>query len=307
MVNLMIPPRDIELISAYLDRQLKPKELARLEVRLKSEPDLQEMLESLRRTRLMLRSLPPRKAPRNFTLTPAMVGAKPARTFQPVFGMVSALAIILLLFVFIGDLLTLPGYVGMFPVSRAPAVSEEISTEQFAVESGEDALVFPTEQPTESVALMQEAPASLKTMPTDQEEVGVLGEVPPEAAEEARMLEEAATPAQDALPAISAAPAFDAQGTPTPTSTLDPALTSTLEVMAAPTEALALAPQPESESMPAASGVEEPSLLASPAESDEQRSTLWIQLVFWMVELLLAVVAVGAGVVAFYTWYRSKV
>jgi hypothetical protein len=308
MVKPMIPTRDIELISAYLDQQLKSKELARLEIRLKNEPALQDMLQSLRRTRLMLRSLPPRKAPRNFTLTPAMVGAtRPARTYQPVFGVVSAVAIMLLLFVFIGDLVTLPGYVGMFPVSQAPSASEEISAEQFAVDSGEDALVFPTDQPTQSADPMLAAPAAQKAQPTEEGIVGIFGEVPPEATEDARMMEEPAPPALDALPQAGESQAFDIQEAPTPSSTPTQELTSTLEVMAAPTEALAMAPESEGESMPLLPGAEEPSLLTSHTGQDDQRSDLWVQLVFWMVELLLVVVAVGAGGVAFYTWYRSKV
>ena len=66
--------RDLELLSSYLDGQLKPSESARLERRLASEPDLRSVLDDLRAARGLLRQLPVRKAPRNFTLTPKMVG-----------------------------------------------------------------------------------------------------------------------------------------------------------------------------------------------------------------------------------------
>ena len=62
--------RDVQQLSAYLDGQLKPSEAARLESRLQSEPGLASIFEELRQTRSLLRQLPQRRAPRNFTLTP---------------------------------------------------------------------------------------------------------------------------------------------------------------------------------------------------------------------------------------------
>jgi hypothetical protein len=66
--------RDYENLSAYLDGQLAPGEQNRLEERLKTRPELKQALEEMTRTRAMLRAAPRRRAPRNFTLTPAMVG-----------------------------------------------------------------------------------------------------------------------------------------------------------------------------------------------------------------------------------------
>ena len=93
--------RDVEKLSAYLDGQLKPSEAARLESRLQSEPELASIFEELRQTRSLLRQLPQRRAPRNFTLTPKMVGRKPPlpRTY-PVFRFATALATLLLFFTF---------------------------------------------------------------------------------------------------------------------------------------------------------------------------------------------------------------
>ena len=94
--------RDLELLSSYLDGQLKPSDSARLEVRLSADPDLRAVLDDLRSARGLLRKLPLRKAPRNFTLTPKMVGKNPPlpRAY-PAFRFVSALAT-LLLFVTLG-------------------------------------------------------------------------------------------------------------------------------------------------------------------------------------------------------------
>lgn len=89
--------RDLELLSSYLDGQLSPSDATRLEARLLVEPDLRSVLRDLRGTRSLLRQLPMRKAPRNFTLTPKMVGKNPPlpRAY-PAFRFTSALATILL-------------------------------------------------------------------------------------------------------------------------------------------------------------------------------------------------------------------
>ncbi len=93
--------RDLELLSSYLDGQLKPSDSARLEARLASDPNLRSILDDLRGARGLLRKLPMRKAPRNFMLTPKMVGKNPPlpRTY-PAFKFVTALAAVLLFFTF---------------------------------------------------------------------------------------------------------------------------------------------------------------------------------------------------------------
>jgi hypothetical protein len=91
--------RDIELLSSYLDGQLSSVDTAHLEARLRTDPDLRSVLQDLRGARSLLRQLPMRKAPRNFTLTPKMVGKNPPlpRSY-PVFKFSAALATILLFF-----------------------------------------------------------------------------------------------------------------------------------------------------------------------------------------------------------------
>ncbi len=92
---------DVEKLSAYLDGQLKSSEIARLESRLQTDPELASVLKDLRQARGILRQLPQRRAPRNFTLTPKMVGQKPPlpRTY-PVFRFATVLATLLLFFTF---------------------------------------------------------------------------------------------------------------------------------------------------------------------------------------------------------------
>ncbi len=70
-------PRDIEQLSEFLDGRLQPSASARLESRLASEPELVSALDGMRESCALLRRMPKRRAPRNFTLTPKMVGLKP--------------------------------------------------------------------------------------------------------------------------------------------------------------------------------------------------------------------------------------
>jgi anti-sigma factor RsiW len=93
--------RDIELLSSYLDGQLSSSDSTRLEARLRTDPELRSVLQDLRGARSLLRQLPMRKAPRNFTLTPQMVGKNPPlpRSY-PAFRFTATLATILLFFTF---------------------------------------------------------------------------------------------------------------------------------------------------------------------------------------------------------------
>jgi hypothetical protein len=93
--------RDVELLSAYLDGQTSPSDSTRLESRLATDPELAATLQALRESRGLLRQLPKRRAPRNFTLTPKMVGQKPPlpRSY-PIFRFATALAAILFVFTY---------------------------------------------------------------------------------------------------------------------------------------------------------------------------------------------------------------
>jgi len=72
-----ISQKDWEALSSYLDDQLSAKSRARLEARLQSSPELRTALEELQVTRAVIRNQPKLRAPRNFTLTPEMVGKRP--------------------------------------------------------------------------------------------------------------------------------------------------------------------------------------------------------------------------------------
>jgi hypothetical protein len=118
--------RDVELLNAYLDGELDANQRQRLESRLGSDLELKSILEELREARFVLRRLPQRRAPRNFTLTPKMAGIKPPlpRSY-PVFRFASAFAAILLFFSYALNILP------RVPLSfgaAAPAPAMEIQT-----------------------------------------------------------------------------------------------------------------------------------------------------------------------------------
>ena len=89
--------QDIRKLSAYLDKRLSKSAQARLEARIVSQPELQEILLEMRQARTLLGHTPLLRVPRNFTLTPKMVGMRPpVPRSVPVFRMASVTAAILL-------------------------------------------------------------------------------------------------------------------------------------------------------------------------------------------------------------------
>ena len=79
-----LTPKDWQLLSAYLDDQLKASQKARVENRLRIDEEFKGAYQRLRHTQLLLHSLPTRRVPRNFTLTAAMV--KESKPWLPTFA-----------------------------------------------------------------------------------------------------------------------------------------------------------------------------------------------------------------------------
>jgi hypothetical protein len=167
--------RDLELLSSYLDGQLKPSDSARLETRLSTDPDLRTVLDDLRAARGLLRRLPQRKAPRNFTLTPRMVGKNPPlpRTY-PAFKFVTALATMLLFFALGANYLAPQlasqspafgmgggGAPEVFSAEEAPAATEAPALEAPAAEPPAELVPLPTPTvaPAQDNARTAEAPS----------------------------------------------------------------------------------------------------------------------------------------------------
>jgi hypothetical protein len=155
-----ISPRDGELLSAYLDGQLAPRERAHLESRLQGDHQLRIALGELRRTRTILRSQPRLRAPRNFTLTPQMAGM-PRRSppsLYPVLRLASVLAGLLFVVVLAGDLLTAPRQTSL----RQPAPNTAArQVEQAAPKRALPASATPEAYPGLAAALPPAAPTTV--------------------------------------------------------------------------------------------------------------------------------------------------
>ena len=180
--------RDIELLSSYLDGQLRPSETARLEARLSTDPNLRAVLDDLRSARSLLRQLPMRKAPRNFTLTPKMVGKNPPlpRSY-PAFRFVTAIASLMLFFTlgvnFLGpQLASVPTNSGFGGGGGAPEI---FSAEEAPAAAPEAAMTdtLATEAPVEPAIQMQplatptiSAEDSARELQTPNDKQGVTNE-----------------------------------------------------------------------------------------------------------------------------------
>ena len=144
--------RDVEMLSTYLDGKLSQSDSARLEARLAADPELDSILQDLSGARSLLRSLPQRRAPRNFTLSPQKAGVRPPlpRAY-PVLRFASALAAILFFFTFLGNNVALPA-----AQVAAPALAQD----RYASGGGGPA----TEAPQESAPIVGALPAPTPEM-----------------------------------------------------------------------------------------------------------------------------------------------
>jgi hypothetical protein len=137
--------RDYELISAYLDNQLSIKDRAIFEDRLKANPELQKELNEISSTQLLLRRLPRQRAPRNYYVTTAQaVRVRPTLKLAPIFGIVSAVASVLLALMIFGSTFVPTAR----PVAMAPAASipsQTITSQQEIARSVAASPIAPTQ------------------------------------------------------------------------------------------------------------------------------------------------------------------
>ncbi len=159
-MNNQMSSRDYEQISAYLDNQLSSKDRAIFEERLKANPKLQKELNELSSTRLMLRKLPRQRAPRNYFVTAQAVQARPTFKLAPIFGIVSAVASVLLALMIFGSTLVPSAQ----PVALAPALSVPSETTAIQQEIARSAAsqITPTQ---EAPAVMLGAPEQATSTP----------------------------------------------------------------------------------------------------------------------------------------------
>ena len=279
MMMTRISPREWEALSAYLDNQLGLKDRTTLEARLSADKELRAALNDLRRTRAVLRSQPGLRAPRNFTLTPQMAGVR-RRSWSlpvayPMLRMASALATIFFVLLFIGNLTLRVVAPQSTMIALAPQAEVNYAEPVVGMGGGGGAVVE-------------------QALPTLAAEAAPLPEAP--APLEPALA--ASAPTQDAM--MEAARPATASDMPEAKALQVTPLV--LEVEGAPTEAQAEEnvmkkagePALPTTVLPQADGGE-----GSEAEMRPARVISVAAILGWL-QVLLALVAIGAGLAAFY-------
>ncbi len=114
--------KDLILISDYIDGRLSAPAMERLSTRVSDDPEFRQAFQEITYTRAMLRALPHKRAPRNFTLSQDKY-RKPVRNgwLQPAFSFVSIASAVALVVTF-GSSYLLGGGARM---SAAPAMESD--------------------------------------------------------------------------------------------------------------------------------------------------------------------------------------
>ena len=204
--------RDLERLSAYLDGELTASEAQDLEHRLEHEPIMREALEELRATRDLLGAMPEVRIPRNFVLSPEMVGQVERGWRYPVLQLATALAAFAFLLVVGFDAITSQGLGG----ASAPMMAEAPVAEEAAPP---EALLHSDDQ----------AEAELQAPQEEQESMEGLQAAEPETTEMTQEAQATSAPADDASDETDAEQEFaeeeqarSASPPPTPTVELSP-------------------------------------------------------------------------------------
>jgi anti-sigma-K factor RskA len=274
-----ISNREWEALSAYLDKQLSARERSRLEARLRESSELRQALQELQRVRTFLRSQPKMRAPRNFTLTPEMVGMRrrPVQRSRayPVFRLASVLATILFVLVLVGDFISGPGSLRVSESAPAPQIVA------MATEQAEEAQrAAPPGFGGEAQPEQEEAP---KAFEVPQEEAAEQGT--PTGSPGVMML-------QQATPQPSTQGQLAPQATVVPPGEEAPRVAAPLVGKSYPSEG---------ESLEADQGLEPQAEQAQPYEEPlrEQAQERGVRIEPWRIaEISLAVIAVLTGLIA---------
>lgn len=164
--------RDIENLSAYIDGQLSEAESKRLQARLESDAELDSVLSDIRFARNILKTLPKRKAPKNFTLTRKMAGLKPPlpRTY-PLFRLATIFATLLLVASLSVNALSpyvsfsAPQFAYGYGGGGGGAPAEEQPMMEAAPAEEDTTAEEPLPQSTETARTAEETPAPKETEP----------------------------------------------------------------------------------------------------------------------------------------------
>ena len=126
------------LLSAYLDGELSAREKRQVEERLQQDPARRAALKGLRRTRQVLRYVPQKPVPHNFTLTADMLRKPLLPSFSRMFSYSTALAGILLAAVLGLDLFSNMNRAQTASTAAAPVMESFKTAEDMAVVTNEE-------------------------------------------------------------------------------------------------------------------------------------------------------------------------
>lgn len=130
--------QDLLLLSAYIDDELAEAERRALESRLATEPELQAELTALQQTVALIQQMPIRQAPRNYTITPAMVQDRRRRIIPLPWAVAAAAALTLII-----------GIVIINPFAsdeESSSVGQATTTEQQEIADAPSPEVLPTKE-----------------------------------------------------------------------------------------------------------------------------------------------------------------
>jgi hypothetical protein len=141
MIERGISTKELFQVSAYIDGALSPKEQRTFEAHLASSATLQRELLEYKRLKAALWSLPHKKAPHNFTLSPEKVQVRKAvPRFAPAFSFASAGVAILLMLAFGSEYLL--GRNAQMVSKEAPAPLSAMLESATTTDATEPAIIF---------------------------------------------------------------------------------------------------------------------------------------------------------------------
>lgn len=277
-----ITRKDLSQLSAYIDGELSRRDEDLLKRKIQSDSQLQSALDQLRLTKRVLQSTPTLSVPRNFELTPELVGQKQKRPTAAGYRLAAAMMSFLLIGVLVLDFGRF--FLGGAMAPAAPIMEEvmlesvakevsepahvetegELSQDRMASESGDAEQVEEILIEEEAPAILAEAEAPAETFGFEQDAAG----------------EEKSSSEGDLATGANMADEVDQPAvTGQPTQTEQPLPTDE------PTPSLTPQPQPTSEYF---------------SPEDELYSSPWYSRipVFRVIELLLILGIVGFGTAA---------
>ncbi|HSM56323.1 MAG TPA: hypothetical protein VK879_09240 [Candidatus Sulfomarinibacteraceae bacterium] len=299
----------LERVNAYLDGELSPREQEQFDQELAQDEALRAEVDALRQIQMSVRRLPRVRAPRNYTLDPAVYG-RPARTegwqLYPMLRVATALTAFFFIIALALDLMTPAGVLGE-PVAGllSPAAGDVQETMADTAVEGEIAMeemaVEEMEEPVEEEAAVEMAPMEADAPDAVQPEIAAeeTAASMAETVEVTRLVtegvteEEAAEVPDGAAPAPGVAQADEAEARATATAAVE--ATEMVEAGDGDDAALALPPGATVVADDVQAPSEPSALLPTPVPGEVARATDDTPDPFpW---LLLAEILLGVGLV----------